>query len=59
MQNKHDEVAKKDDYIMYCDKYKKGTGNVKVKESESDKDENYDRESVKNKKSFQLRTNEK
>ena len=31
MQNKHDEVAKKDDYIMYCDKYKKGTGIVLLK----------------------------
>ena len=31
MQNKHDEVAKKDDYIMCCDKYKRGTGNVLMK----------------------------
>ena len=32
MQNKHDEVAKKDDHVMYkCDKYKKGTGNVLLK----------------------------
>ena len=31
MRNKHDEVAKKDDYIMYCDKYKRGTGNVLMK----------------------------